>query len=73
MVTPKINELVDYLPCDDARERGIRSSDTQESAKVLYTIRGVGNVDGEANRRTEKASENERPTEFQLVRIVGKE
>jgi len=50
------------LPRDETRGGGIWSSNAQESAKVLCTIGGVGDVNTETDGAKEKGSKKERPT-----------
>ena len=61
------------LPCDVTGNRGIRPDDTEESAKVLYTVGGVGDVDTETGSADEKTGKDEWPAQPQPIRKVGKQ
>jgi len=68
----EITRLTASSPCDVTRDRRIRPSDTQESAKVLCTVGDVGKINAKANGGREKTGEDKWPTQPQLIGKVGK-
>ena len=61
------------LPCNETGDSGIRPSNTQESAKVLCTARGIGDVDTKTDGAAKMSGKKERPAQPQLVRKVSKQ
>jgi len=49
------------LPCDETGDSGIRPSNAQESAEVLCTARGIGDVDTETDGAAKMSGKEERP------------
>ena|SRR5579872_3931241 len=70
VIIPEVSQLGNFSPCNNTWESGIRTSGTQESAKVPCSSGGAKEIDAEANGTDGKTCEDERPTQLLFVRIM---